>query len=118
MARRTLLGLDPIFLGFEVTDALTLGSIPLDEWPARRRDLYTQRSQERDIHAPSGILTPIPADDRPKTNALDECPLDESTTCYGVQVGNATLQFYGSTSQYISNPKHSSQRRGVYSCNL
>jgi len=37
----------------------TVGRTPLDEWSARRRDLYltTQYSQETEIHAPCGIWT-------------------------------------------------------------
>jgi len=37
----------------------TVGRTPLDEWSARRRDLYltTQHSQQTDIHAPGGIWT-------------------------------------------------------------
>ena len=38
---------------------ITVGRTPLDEWSARRRDLYltTQHSQQTDIHAPGGIRT-------------------------------------------------------------
>ena len=79
MARQPVLGLGLIFWGFEIT--LRHTHTPMDEWSVRRRDVYTERSQETDSHASSGILTPIPADDRPKTNALAECPLVESTTC-------------------------------------
>jgi hypothetical protein len=38
----------------------TDGRTPLDEWSARRRDLYltnTQHSQQTNIHAPGGIQT-------------------------------------------------------------
>jgi hypothetical protein len=38
----------------------TVGRIPLEEWSARRWDLYlhnTQHSQQTDIHAPDGIRT-------------------------------------------------------------
>jgi len=37
----------------------TVGRTPLDEWSARRRDLYltTQQSQQKNIHAPGGIQT-------------------------------------------------------------
>ena len=38
----------------------TVGRTPLDEWSARRRDLYlinTQHSQQTNIHAPGGIQT-------------------------------------------------------------
>ena len=41
----------------------TLGRTPLDEWSARRRDLYmtTQHLQQTDIHASGGIRTRIPS---------------------------------------------------------
>jgi len=38
----------------------TVGRTPLDEWSARRRDLYLtthKHSQQRNIHAPGGIRT-------------------------------------------------------------
>jgi len=47
--------------GFTITfiGHATLGSTPLDEWSARRRDLYrtTQHSRQTNIHAPGGIRT-------------------------------------------------------------
>jgi hypothetical protein len=42
----------------------TLGMTPLDEWSARRRDLYLtthKHSQETNIHAPGGIRTRDPS---------------------------------------------------------
>jgi len=39
---------------------ITVGRTPLDEWSARRRDLYLtthNHSQQTNIHAPGGILT-------------------------------------------------------------
>jgi len=35
----------------------TFGRIPLDEWSARRRDLYLTKHNTHDIHAPGGIRT-------------------------------------------------------------
>jgi hypothetical protein len=51
----------------------TLGRTPLDEGPARRRDLYltTHNTQETDIHAPVGFEPTILVSERPKTHALD-----------------------------------------------
>ena len=81
MASSFLRFLDPIR---RITD----GSPPLDEWSARRRDLYsynTQHSQETDIHAPGGARhgmawhgmawqvgfePTISAGERPHTHAL------------------------------------------------
>jgi hypothetical protein len=42
----------------------TVGRTPLDEWSARRRDLYltnTQHSQQTNIHVPGGIRTRNPS---------------------------------------------------------
>jgi len=54
----------------------TLGRTPLDEWSARRRDLYltthnTQHSQQTNIHSPGGIRTQDSAGERSRTYALD-----------------------------------------------
>jgi hypothetical protein len=38
----------------------TLGRTPLDEWSARRRDLYLKKTQETDINVPFGIRTRSP----------------------------------------------------------
>jgi hypothetical protein len=47
--------------GFTITlRHTTIGRTPLDEWSARRRDLYlynTHHSQQRDIHVAGGIRT-------------------------------------------------------------
>ena len=55
----------PLCWGLEVTQKhTTLGITPLDEWSARRRDLYpdnTQYSQETDILALGGIRTGNPS---------------------------------------------------------
>ena len=43
---------------------ITVGRTPLDEWSARRRDLYltnTQHSKQTNIHAPGGIRTRNPS---------------------------------------------------------
>jgi len=50
-----------------------IGRTALDEWPARRRDLYltAHYTHNRDIHAPGGIRTTIPGRKRPQTHALD-----------------------------------------------
>jgi hypothetical protein len=54
-----------IFRGFAVTHFrhTTLGRTPLDEWPARRRDLYltTHNTHKTDIHAPGRIRTHNPS---------------------------------------------------------
>jgi hypothetical protein len=50
----------PNYRGFMITlRRTTLGRTPLDEWSARRRDLYltTYSTHKRNIRAPSGIRT-------------------------------------------------------------
>jgi hypothetical protein len=55
----------PRYRGFTITHRhTTLGRIPLDEWSARRRDIYltTHNTHKRqDIHAPGGIRTRNPS---------------------------------------------------------
>jgi hypothetical protein len=52
----------------------TVGRTPLDEGPARRRDLYlaTQNTHKRQTSmSPLGFEPTIPVSERPKTHALD-----------------------------------------------
>jgi hypothetical protein len=52
----------------------TVGRTPLDEWSARRRDLYltTHNIHKRQTSMPpAGFDPPIPASERPQTHALD-----------------------------------------------
>jgi hypothetical protein len=52
----------------------TLGSTPLDEWSARRRDLYltTHNTHKRQTSMPlAGFKPAIPESERPQTHALD-----------------------------------------------
>jgi len=68
--------------GLLITDAscshsrhTTLGRSPLDEWSARRRDLYltvhnTQNSRETSI-PPAGFEPALPASEQPQSHALD-----------------------------------------------
>jgi hypothetical protein len=52
----------PPFRSFLITHIQTHGRAPLDEWSARRRDLYLHRTtQQTNIHAPSGIRTRDPS---------------------------------------------------------
>jgi hypothetical protein len=52
---------------------ITVGRTPLDEWCARRRDLYLaiHNTQQTDFHIPGGIRTQISTGERPPTYALD-----------------------------------------------
>jgi hypothetical protein len=73
--RATSVSGPPQYRGFTITlRHTTLGRTPLDEWLARRRDLYLN-THETDIHAPGRIRThnpskPAPADPclRPRGN--------------------------------------------------
>jgi hypothetical protein len=56
------------------TRRYTFGRTPLDEWSARRRNLYptTHKTHNRQTSMPSaGIETTISAGERPQTHALD-----------------------------------------------
>jgi hypothetical protein len=77
MARQPLGGIGRlIFRGFTITlfGHTTLGRTPLDEGPARRRDLYltTHNTHKRQTSMlPSGFEPIIPVIERPQTHALD-----------------------------------------------
>jgi len=66
----------PHFLRFldHTQRCTTVGSIPLDEWSARRRDLYltTHNTHNRQTSMPPvGFKPTISAGERPQTHALD-----------------------------------------------
>jgi hypothetical protein len=78
MARQPLGGLGRlIFRGFKITLSFThttVGRTPLDEGPARRRDLYltTHNNHKRQTSMPPvGFEHTILVSERPKTHALD-----------------------------------------------
>ena len=55
---------------------ITVGRTPLDEWSARRRDLYltTHNTHNRETSMPPvGFEPTIPASERPQTHTLDRC---------------------------------------------
>ena len=56
------------------THTHTLGRIPLDEWSARRRDLYLTKhnTHKRQIFVQPAVFEPaFPASERPQTHVLD-----------------------------------------------
>jgi hypothetical protein len=71
--------------GFTITlRHTTLGRTPLDEWSARRRDLYltTHHTQNRQTPMPPAGLKPsIPANERLQTQALDRAATGISSIC-------------------------------------
>ena len=50
-----------------------VGRTPLDEWSARRKDLYltTHNTHKRETCLPAGFEPAIPTGERPQTHALD-----------------------------------------------
>jgi hypothetical protein len=64
-----------LLVGFQITlRHSTLGRTPLDEWSARRRDLYltTHNTHNRQTSMPlAGFETTIPASARPKASTSD-----------------------------------------------
>jgi hypothetical protein len=77
----------PHFSGFTITlRHTTLGRTPLDEWSARRTDLYltTHNTHNRQTSMPpAGIKPTIPASERPQTHASDR-------VATGIGSGNIT----------------------------
>ena len=67
----------------------TVGRTPVDEWSARRRDLYltTQQPQETDIHSPGGIRTR-----NASKRGLQAHALDRAATGIGKEIHD--LQYY------------------------
>ena len=62
---------------------ITVGRTPLDEWPARRRDLYltTHNAHNRQNSTPPvGFEPTTPTNERPQTYALDRAATGTSTT--------------------------------------
>ena len=61
------------------TGRTTLGGTPLDEWSARRRDLYLTTHNIHNTETsmpPAGFEPTIPAIERPHTHSLDPRPQD------------------------------------------
>ena len=75
----------PHYRGSVITERhTTLGRNPLDEWAARRRDLYLAKhnTYKRQISVPrAGFEPAIPANERPQTYALDWIRDTKSTKC-------------------------------------
>jgi hypothetical protein len=80
-----------------------LGRTPLDEWSARRRDLYltTHNTYERQTSMPpAGFEPTIPASERPQTHALDRAAIG-----IGIHLGNSLFN-YVCDMVYYSTPYH------------
>jgi hypothetical protein len=77
----------PHFSRFRDHTLTTLGRTPLDEWPARRRDLYltTHNTHKRQTSMPpAGFEPTIPASERPQTHALDRAATGIGWDIYSV----------------------------------
>jgi hypothetical protein len=73
----------PHYRGFTITlGHTTVGRTPLDEGPARRRDLYLARHNNHNRQtniSPPEFETTIPASERPQNHALDRVATGHST---------------------------------------
>jgi hypothetical protein len=78
------------FWGFLITHIQTHGRTPLDEWSARRRDLYLHRTTQHinttNIHALSGIRTSDPSNQAGADHRLR--PRDHSDRHYLISLPN------------------------------
>jgi len=62
----------PHFRGFTITlRHTTLGRTPLDEWSARRKELYLTTHNRQTYTLPAGFKTKLPASERQQIHALD-----------------------------------------------
>ena len=63
----------PHYLGFAITlpGHITLGRTPLEEWPARHRNLYltTQIHKRKKSMTPAGFEPTVPASELPQNRA-------------------------------------------------
>jgi hypothetical protein len=90
--------------GFEITlRHTTLGRTPLDEWSARRRDLW-QPIRDRHPCPPVGFEPANPASERQQTHALNRSATDIGISLYGATI---LIFFYGSTAPFrVPRPPH------------
>jgi hypothetical protein len=89
----------------------TLGTTPLDEWSARRRDLYltTHNTHKRQTSIPTtGFELEIPASKRPQTHALHR-------TAIGIGDRNHYISIKSWTSvwQLVCEPQSTNYCRGM-----
>jgi len=93
----------PHYRGFTITLRHTApGRTPLDEWPARRRDLYltTHITYKRQTFLlPAGFEPTIIASERPQTHSLDRAATgifcSPFTVCYITMVSIVNLHSLG-----------------------
>jgi hypothetical protein len=89
----------PHYRGFTITlKHATLGRSPLDEWSARRRDVYltTHNTHKRQTSMPqTGFEPTIPASKRLQTHTLDRGPLGSGASWLYIQ--NVTMKYINLT---------------------
>jgi hypothetical protein len=82
MAQQSLMGQDLLIIEASRSHSdTTLSRIPLDEWSARRRDVYptTHNIGKRQTSMPPAGFKPTnPASERPQTHALDRAATGNS----------------------------------------
>ena len=90
----------------------TFGRTPLDEWSARRRDLYlttTITHKRQDITLLVGFETAVPANERSQTNALDRA----AKGIYPTQNKYSFFDFSETSGSYQQVYFHYSRTQGV-----
>ena len=78
----------------------TVGRTPLDEWSARRRDLYltTHNTHNRQTSMPPvGFEPTISAGERPQTNALDRAATGTGPTPNVMMIKPRRIRYYDSS---------------------
>jgi hypothetical protein len=65
------------------TTTHTVGSTPLDEWSARRRDLYLTTHNRQTSMPPVGFEPTISKGERPQTYALERAATGNGTSTIG-----------------------------------
>jgi hypothetical protein len=103
----------------------TFGRTPLDEWSARRRDLYltTRNTHNRETSMPPvGFEPAIPAKKRPQTHALDRAATGTCQQCKIISLNFLYSQKFPlqmlSISTFPSNYVFSTNRRTLLSCDF
>jgi hypothetical protein len=114
----------PHYRGFTITlRHITVGRTPLDEWSARRRDLYltTHNTHKRQTsRPPAGFEPAIPVSERPETHALDravtgkiscmKCIIEDTQSCWAFV---SPMQTQGLYTEVIWRPKYVASRKNI-----
>ena len=83
----------------------TVGRTPLDEWSARRRDLTTRNTHNRQTSmTPVGFETTISAGERPQSYVLDRAATGTGVTFYCIFPNCHRASFCKSPKQWFESP--------------